>query len=500
MEEFELPEIKRVDLCSTVLELHAWGRPDVRGFGWYEPPDDAMLESAESLAAMLGAIDASGKITRIGRQLATLPVHPRLGRLLAEAAGQNLPREGALLAALMSEKDIMRGGPMQSRDSLAAGAGRMSGVSDLLMRMHLLESNPRDDRLDRQAVKQVIRVRDELMRLGVQGSEFKVQEGEDALLRMVLLAYPDRVCRRRGGADRAVMVGGGGVKLSPESVVRQGEFFVVVDARQDDRSQSREAFVRIASRIDREWLEELFPSQIRKAQAVQYDDQRQRVVAATRVFYRDLLLHEDKDAPVDPAKARELFAQIVRERAATIFRENDDAQSMINRVTLLREKMPEHAWPAWDDAQLGDILADSVGGASTLAAVKNLPLAGILRSSLHYPLDRLLDKESPETLLVPSGNQIRLRYSPGEVVLAVRLQELFGLHDTPRIAGGRVPLKLELLAPNFRPVQITTDLRSFWTNTYAQVKKDLKARYPKHSWPDDPWTAKAEAKGGRRRG
>jgi len=161
--------------------------------------------------------------------------------------------------------------------------------------------------------------------------------------------------------------------------------------------------------------------------------------------------------------------------------------------------MPEHPWPTLDDAELGDILASSAGNARTLDDVLRLPLASILKSSLPYPLDPLLEKEAPEFLEVPSGSHIRLRYSPTEVVLAVRLQELFGLLDTPRLAAGRVPVKLELLAPNYRPVQVTSDLKSFWANTYFQVRKDLKARYPKHSWPEDPLTARAEAKGSRRR-
>jgi ATP-dependent helicase HrpB len=161
--------------------------------------------------------------------------------------------------------------------------------------------------------------------------------------------------------------------------------------------------------------------------------------------------------------------------------------------------MPEKKWPKWDDAELGEILADGTTGQRSLADVKTLPLASILKSALAYPLDRLLEQEAPEALEVPSGSMIRLRYSTGEVALAARLQELFGWLDTPRIAGGRVAVKVELLGPNYRPVQVTSDLRSFWASTYFQVRKDLKARYPKHAWPEDPLTARAEARGGRRR-
>ncbi|HYE18227.1 MAG TPA: ATP-dependent helicase C-terminal domain-containing protein, partial [Tepidisphaeraceae bacterium] len=449
-----------------------------------------------------GAIDATGRVTPVGQALAGLPVHPRLGRLMLAAVDAGLPREGATLAALIAEKDILRP-QWADRASLAAGSHRLAGDSDLLARLAMLESGPRADHLDRAAVHQVLRVREELIRLAerlTRNSQPATRNSPEdtALLKLALWAYPDRVCRRRGGADRGVMVGGGGVRLSPESVVRQGEFFLAADARQDDRSASREALVRIASRVEIAWVEEMFPDQVRREKAAEFDDARQRVVGVTRLWYRDLLLHEDKNAAVDPAMAGEHLAAIVRQRGPEILRADESAASVIARVRLLREHMPDHPWPAWDDNELGAVLADSLGGAKSLDAVRRLPLAQILKSALPYPLDRMLEKEAPETIEVPSGSHVRLRYEKTEVVLAVRLQELFGLLDTPRLAGGRVPVKLELLAPNYRPVQVTMDLRSFWANTYFQVRKDLKARYPKHAWPDDPLTATPEAKGRRR--
>ncbi len=553
--DFETPEIRRVDLAATILELHAWGKSDVRAFGWYEAPDEQALQSAEDLLTMLGAIDPAGKITAIGQTLALLPVHPRLGRLMVAAVRAGMLREGALLAALISEKDIVRG-QWADRNSLAAGQHRLAGSSDLLARLTMLEE--RDDRIDRGGARQVMRVAEELERMGerqklevrsekregplsvvrgplsVANSNASAQsttdngqqttdngprttdkkqltmdhgqltpsqlsrDPEDILLRLILWAYPDRVCRRRGSAGRGVMVGGGGVKLSPESVVHQGEFFVAIDARRDERSSAREAFVRIASRIEMAWLEEMFPSQVRREKTVEFDETRQSVAGLTRLWYRDLLLHEDKNAAVDPAQASTLLADLMRQRGAGIFRADESAAHVLDRMALLREKMPEHPWPAWADVELGEILANSIGRARNIEEIQRLPLASILQSSLAYPLDRLFDKEAPETIEVPTGNRIRLRYERGQAILAVRLQELFGLLDTPKIAGGRVPIKLELLAPNYRPVQVTMDLRSFWTTTYFQVRKDLKARYPKHSWPEDPLTARPEAKGRRK--
>ena len=500
--DFELPEIRRVDLCGTVLSMHAWGQADPRRFGWYEPPAEETIVSAERLLEMLGAIssETNGKITPLGKQLERLPIHPRLARLLHAASAVGLVREGTTLAALLSEKDISRNEP-------TAGPRRPTtrGPSDLLLRLDLLaraeadrfHPSLRDHGIDPIAARQVVQTRDDLLRMARRLPQGKSHGNvEDQLLRLVLWAYPDRVCRRRADSDRATMVGGGGVRVAPESAVISGEFFVALDARQDERSQSKEALVRVASEIRVEWLEEMFPQEIRREKRVVYDATRATVVEQTIVSYRDLLLHENSSATVDPELAALALAEALRPRAREIFLENDDAAHLLARVTLLREKMPEHPWPIFDEVELGDCLAEACLGKRSLEMVRTAPLVSILKTRLPWPLDRLLEDHAPESIEVPTGNRIRITYTAGQPpVLAVRLQEMFGLLDTPLIAAGRVPVLLHLLGPNYRPVQITDDLRSFWTTTYFQVRKDLRVRYPKHSWPDDPLTAKPVAKG-----
>jgi len=323
------------------------------------------------------------------------------------------------------------------------------------------------------------------------------------LLRLPLYAYPDRVCRRRGeGSDNAVMVGGGGVKLAAESAVHHPEFFLALDARQDERNISREALVRIASGIEVGWLEEIFPESIRRERVMVYDEQRDRVVARGITYYRDLALKEDADATVDPERAGEVLAEALRARAGEIFRADEASAELLNRVALLRAQMPEHAWPTFDDHELGEVLAEASQGKRSLAEVKSGGLINYLRGRLVYPLDRMLEQHAPESIEVPSGSRIRLSYESGAKppVLAARLQELFGWTETPRVAGGRVAVLIHLLGPNYRPVQVTNDLRSFWSTTYFQVRKDLRVRYPKHAWPENPLTAKPEARGRSRRG
>ena len=506
MPDFELPEIRRVDLCGTVLALHAWGKSDVRGFGWYEAPPEETLLAAERLLEMLGALE-SGAITTIGRQIMALPVHPRIGRLLLAAAEEGLSDEGAALAALLSEKDIVQ---TDWHPDPRQRVPTTQGPSDLLVRMELLERAQRarfaaylrEDGIDPVGARQVARTRDELIRL-TRRLVTKPHRAPDerTLLRLALYAYPDRIVRRRETDPAAgVMVGGGGVRLSPESIVRKAPFFLALDARDDQRSDAREALVRVASEIDPAWLEELFPHQLRRQRTVEYDPQRGRAVSRSAVYYRDLLLREERDAPVDAAQASAALADAVRPQAVQIFDSDDRARETLARLELLRRHMPEHPWPALGPEDLGELLASAAPGKRSIDDLRRSDLAGLLEGQLTYPLDRLLDQHAPETLTVPSGSQIRLSYTKGErPVLAVRLQELFGWTETPRLAGGKVPVVLHLLAPNYRPVQITDDLRSFWSTTYFQVRKDLRVRYPKHAWPEDPLNAKAEAKGRRAR-
>jgi ATP-dependent helicase HrpB len=520
MPDFELPEVRRVDLCSTVLALHAWGKSDPRQFGWYEPPPEQTLVAAERLLEMLGALKG-GAITQIGQQLMTVPAHPRLARMLLAAAQAGALREGAALAALLSEKDILAvdtSTPFRDRGPSTQGA------SDLLVRLELLDRaersnfapHLRSEGIDPIAARSAARLREELFRQSrrlparpqvrdVAGllpyrRRETTQPDEATLLKLPLYAYPDRVVRRREKDPAAgVMVGGGGVRLAPESIVRQGEFFVALDARHDQRSAAREAMVRIASGIEPEWLEELFPNEVRRERTVVYDAERDRVIARGVTAYRDLVLRQDKDAPVDPGLAAAALAQAVRPRAAEIFQSDEAASEWLARLELLRQGMPEHPWPAMGPDELADLLGSATSGKRSLEELRRMPLVPLLQGRLEYPLDRLFEQHAPDSLTVPSGSRVRLSYTKGDrPVLSARLQELFGWTDTPRVAGGRVPVLIHLLAPNYRPVQITDDLRSFWSTTYFQVRKDLRVRYPKHAWPEDPLTATPEAKGRRR--
>ena len=491
---FDPPEVARVDLAGTLLAVHGWGSPD---FGWFEPPPEAMRLGAERLLERLGAFDARGHLSDLGRRLLAIPAHPRVARLLLDGVARGLMREAASLAAILSEKDIL------TREFRPAHRGR----SDLLVRLDALDDaeharfapSLRDRGIDPAEARRVASARDTLLKLArrLGGTDANGEVSEDEILRLVPAAYPDRVCRRRAGdPSAAVMVGGRGVRLDPGSVVAEAEFFVALDPHDDGRGEPR---VRIASEARPEWLAEDSPQHMSKDRVVSYDAERGRAVATETTLYLDLPLRQHADGVVSPAEASAALGEHLLAETVEFLRGDATASAWLDRLACLRLWRPEEEWPEPGEDDLAAIVAEVCRGKKTVAEARRVPIAPILRDWLGYERSRRLDELAPEQLAVPSGGRHPLSYDPGQSpILAVRLQELFGWAETPRIAGGRIPVLLHLLGPNFRPVQVTGDLRSFWTSAYHQVRKDLRLKYPRHSWPEDPWTAKAEARGGRR--
>jgi len=498
--EFEQPEIHRVDLSATVLALHAWGVSDPARFRWYDPPSPDRLESGHRLLALLGGLAGDPpRISPLGEAMLGLPVHPRLARLLVAARQCARARDGALVAALLSEKDI------RTRDGLATAAvdrsGRhpASGCSDVFDRLDWLAEaesarfapSLRSRGIDPAAARQVALLRDQLLGRDRRPEHATVPSSDDAgdeeILRWLLLAYPDRVVKRRGAERTGVMVGGRGVRLGPESVVRDADLFLAIDAREDRRGGLLEIQVSLASMVRLEWLEELFPDHLRRERRTRYDESRQRVICTTRLWYLDLLLREDVNPSATADEAGPVLAEALRAQAPGLFRANPQAALWLARLDFVRQYLPELTWPDFTDPVLAELLGSICQGKSALGQVEHADFVPFLQSRLTPGQVRELLESAPPSLAIPSGRHVRLAYEPGKPpVLAARLQELFGWIEAPRVARGRVPVLLHILGPNNRPVQITNDLRSFWSTTYHQVRKDLRRRYPKHAWPEDP--------------
>ncbi len=493
---FQLPEIHRLDLAPTLLALLAFGESDPARFRWFEAPRPEAVERARSLLAWLGAIDPAGRLTAAGRNLANLPLHPRLGRMLLAGAEGGRPREAATLAALLSERDLLE----PARGRRAAG---WEGDSDLLDRLEWIEDPASRPDLDPAALRHALRIRSELTRLARPLT--RPSPRPIPLLQLPLFGWPDRVALRRASdPSRAVMVGGRGIVLDPASSVRRAPCFLALDPREQELASGfanpSEARVSLASAIDPAWLESLFPDRCERRIVHAFDTASGKVVSLRRLLYADLVLREDPAGPrADPDGASRALAGAVARDPALILSRDPELGRWLARVAFLRRGMPELNLPAFEGETLAGALADAAAGATTLDQLCARNLRAFLSRTLDGRQRAALDREAPDHLAVPSGSRIRIDYAdPAGPVLAVRMQELFGLPATPRLAAGRVPVVLHLLAPNHRPVQVTADLASFWNGAYQEVRRDLRARYPRHPWPDDPWNAAPAAVGRRR--
>jgi ATP-dependent helicase HrpB len=497
--EHDVPEVLRVDLGRTFLELAAWGCRDPLTLPWLDAPPAATADRARRLLVELGALDDAGGLTGTGRRMLAVPVAPRLGRMLVDAEDAGAPASGALLAALASERDVLRA----TRAFGGATADRPAGPSDLLLRASLFEDAARGgfsagtcDRLglDARAVRAVEHTRRQLARDRRGGDDGTPGE----LLRCVLAGFPDRVCRRREpGAARAVMVGGTGVVVGPESVVREAELFVAVDVEGGERGT--EARVRVASAIERGWLADVFPGSVTIERTVAFDDARGRAVVRTVTRYRDLVLAEQVRAETDAAEATAALAAAVARDPLRVLGERPDLDALLARLRFLARAMPELGLPDEPAALLPDVLAALASSARSLADLAGADVPGAVLGVLTHRQRAALEREAPAHWTLPSGRRVPVAYERDRPpVVSARIQEVFGLAETPRLAGGRVPIVLELLAPSQRPMQITDDLASFWRTTYAQVRAELRGRYPRHPWPDDPTTAPPTARAKRR--
>ena len=498
------PEIRRVDLAGPVLELLNWGEQDVLAFPWLEPPREATVEQALSLLTRLGAIDQQRQVTSIGRAMSNLPVHPRLARLLVEGHTEGVVDEAALLAALLSERNPF----FQPQATTIRGPTRNTAVhrsrSDVFDRVQALqdfdEKGQRDfifGSINVGAAHFIFRTADQLRRelqseLG--RSADPAHDREEALSRVLLVAFPDRLAKRRDkSSDKGIMVGGKGVRLAPQSAVTNSELFLCIDVD----AGSTDAVVRQASAIEREWLPE---SLLRQVDEVFFHPTQQQVVARRRTYWDDLVLAETPcSLPDNDRPAEVLFEHAVRNWDKVFPADNVEVAGFLTRVRCLTEWIPQSSLPPLDEAALHTTLREFCSRCRSFSQLKQAPWLDHLKGRYDYAQLQWIEKEAPEKWQVPSGNHIRLTYEEGRPpVLAVRIQEVFGMKSTPCVAGGRIRVLMHLLSPNMRPQQVTDDLESFWKNTYTTVRKELQRRYPKHSWPEDPTDATPQRRPGKK--
>ncbi len=493
------PEILSSDLAPLALELALWGLSEANDLRWLDPPPGPAWSRGVGLLQDLGALDATGTITALGRRMASLPAHPRLAAMLcrAPAAGRGLACE---LAALVSERDPWIGGPGLPRPV------------DLQLRLAALaawrERSTRADPgadpggLDPRRLAAVDRAAAQLYRLLPErapkpGAEDMAPGTAAALL---AVAYPDRIAQNRGRDGRFLLASGAGAALPPDDSLAASPYLVIADleaARGDHR-------VRTALATGRAALEVLFGARIQTAVHLAWDEGRGAVTARRETRLGALVL-ASRPAPIgDTEAALELLLRAVRQAPDQALNWTPAARQLQARVALARRLEPDAGWPELADALLAATLAEWLGpwlrGKTRLADARALDLVEVLRAMLGWERARRLDELAPLEIATPAGTQRPIDYSDsaGRPVLKAPMQELFGAAEAPCIWQGRQPLTLHLLSPAGRPLQVTRDLAGFWCGAYSEVRKEMRGRYPKHHWPEDPALARA-VRGGLKR-
>lgn len=475
-------EILDADLAPLLLELAQWGVSDMHALRWIDPPPAPHVAQARDLLQQLGALDIDGRITAHGKAMAQWGAHPRLAHMLLRAKGIGAGALACEVAAILSDRDLLRGGATRQSDlQLRIEALRASTTREY--------TQQRD--LDQGAVRQAREAAAQWQRqLNVKANK---TNGDLKLLGVVLAyAYPDRIGRRRENTTRYLLSNGRGAILSEGDTLCTEEFIVTANL-----DGAREARIFLAAGIHREDLLQYHSDTITAHASVHWDDRQGCVQARVQQRIGEVVI---EDAPVQEVDSEAMVTALlegIRLRGMACLPWRDAARELQARMQFMHAHI-DPDWPDVSDAalltSLESWLQPYVTNMSRLSHLERLDLHNILLAQLSWEQQRQLDQLLPTHLSVPSGSRIRIDYTSFPPVLAVRLQEMFGLADTPRIAKGKIAVLLHLLSPARRPVQITQDLAGFWQSSYHEVKKDLKGRYPKHHWPDNPLTAQATSK------
>jgi ATP-dependent helicase HrpB len=484
---FTPPEMLLADLSPLILELAVRGVKDPTELSWLDAPPKAAWESGRRLLVELGALDPKGSVTPVGRWMARLPLHPRLGRLSQRADELGCPRLGADLAAILSERDILR---REASGFMVHGEeSDLGGRLDLLWRWRKQKEAPGGT--DPWALRAVDRASHQLLRLmGVGNSRACREEEGTTIPRLLLRAFPDRIAKRREeGNGRFILCQGRGVRLPSTSGLAKSPFIIAAHV---DAGEKAEGMVHLAEPVAEDLLREELSESIESIRRVEWDKREGRIIATVEEKMGALQLSAKPFAPKEE-EAAPLLCEAIRSGSARIVF-GEEARQLQGRVSLMKRTFPAENWPDLSETCLLSVpeewLVPCLKGIRTREQLATLNLLPPLRARLSREQQRLLNERAPTSLLVPSGHQVTLDYASGDLpILAVKLQEMFGLADTPKIASGRVKVLLHLLSPARKPVQVTQDLKGFWNSGYRQVKKELKGRYPKHPWPDDPWKA-----------
>ena len=489
MPDFESAEIHRRDLTELILILFKLGISQPIEFSWFEAPEKNKIDAATKFLMNIGAIQ-NGRLTEMGHDISEIPLHPRLAKLLIEAAQQNQLVMGAQLCALLQEKDILK-----------SSSGQHDSQCDLTERWELLElcSKSRGHKMSHDlnvaATRTVLQASEHLVQsLKGKFSPSTASSKPDIISDLLLGAYSDRLCRRRKKENlSALMVGGRGVILDESSSAKFSEFFLALEI--SDSGDKADSHVRKACGISKDVIEKKFRNQITKSRKLTFDEELKSYFFEEWNDLQGLPLEEPRRRPAKADEIIDLLPQIMLERWQDVLKINQDLKLWLERWTYFESKFYPKASTINSDC-IKMVLEQACLGETKFEITAEKNLVYFFESVIGQELISELEANCPSDFVAPTGSRIKIHYhSDKNPHIEIRLQEVFGTLQTPTVCGGQVPITIHLLAPNYRPVQVTADLASFWKNIYPEVKRELRTRYPKHSWPEDPTTAAAQAKG-----
>lgn len=486
-------EILEADLAPLALELAGWNVVDLGHLRWLDAPPAAAHAQACDLLRRLGALDAGGRITAHGREMLTLRIHPRLAHMLIRARALGLTEIACDLAALLGERDIVR----------RRGAER---DADLRVRLDIVRgAGGRQDGVDRAALERARQAARQFRRqLGAAPADAaaaSIGAGDQAGV-LLALAYPDRVARSRAsGSGRFVLSNGRGASFDGPQTLSRHEFLAIAELD----GAEREARIFLAAPLGLDALREIFAGEIEVRERIDWDSRQRAVIATQEELLAELVIDERPLARPSAERVAAALLAGIRESSLDVLPWDRETQSLRARLQFVAALSPERA-AGWPDVSDGALLASAerwllprLAGMTRIDHLARLKLREALEDLLDWKQRRRLEELAPTHMNVPSGGRIRIDYVDADAPsLSVKVQELFGLRETPRIGGGTMPLLIKLLSPAQRPVQMTRDLASFWRSGYAEVRRELKGRYPRHDWPEDPLLARP-SRGVRRR-
>lgn len=486
------PEIVRVDLSEAILQLKLLGYKDIGKFCWFEAPESNSIKTAIEFLQSTGVLTPEGDLTAEGKLIAELPMHPRLARLLLEAHKRGILEQGALAAAVLTERPLLSGSADLPEEFIKYSAGSDFELIRLVIE-RIIKSNYDKDlcrklNINVSSLHQTLRTQAYFLqvcrRLGLNTHD----ELKDPLLlsQAILIAYIDRLARRRDrGTLQCDLASGRRGELDKRSVARNAEFLVAtsISELKSKQQTTPRTVLSLACAIDRQWLTDFFAEQFKSSDELVWNNTRRAVESIKRSICCGIVIEESVDTNPDPEKAGDLLAKIIIDRKMQLKGWNSEAVEYMNRLQWLAETFPEKALPVLGDDEKMLIVYELCRGQCRYDAVKDKPVIGIIKGLLSNDQQRMIESLAPSHVITPAGKKLPVIYKAGKApVIRARIQELFDLKTTPKIADKRVGVVLEILAPNMRPVQITDDLEGFWKTHYPELKKTLSRKYPKHQW------------------